>query len=150
MGPQQAGYDSLDIKELVERAKQYRGDYLRAVKQEEAGKFATRAARGFMMPQLTAFAAYGSAYNFQHGVSDSTGTSKTIVVQDATATSGYSLATVAGPRVPNSGKPRSFDNQFRGDNVYKQYGLQVFIPVFQGLQNRTTMLQQKTLYEIAS
>jgi len=92
------GYDSLDIKELVERAKQYRGDYLRAVKQEEAGKFATRAARGFMMPQLTAFAAYGSAYNFQHGVSDSTGTSKTIVVQDATATSGYSLATVAGPR----------------------------------------------------
>jgi outer membrane protein len=47
---------------------------------------------------------------------------------------------------PND-KQRSFNDQFRFDNVYKQYGFQLSIPLFSGLQNRTNYYQQKTLYE---
>jgi outer membrane protein len=144
------GYDSLDVTQLVETAKQYRGDYLRAVKQEEAGKFATRAARGLMAPQLFAFFNYGSAYNFQHNVKDSVDNVVPIIIQDPSAASGYSLSqTVQGKAYNKNQIPRSFENQFRGDNVFKTYGLQLTIPVFQGFQNRTTMLQQKVLYENA-
>jgi outer membrane protein len=109
------GYDSLDIHELAEKAKLHRGDYLRAVKNEEAFRFSTKAARGLMMPSLYAFANYGSAYNRQHDVPDSLN--------------------------------RPFNEQFRTNNVYKQYGFQLQIPVFNGLQNRTTLMQQKVLYE---
>jgi len=41
---------------------------------------------------------------------------------------------------------RSFSDQFRTDNVRKQYGLQLNIPMFNGLQNRTTYVQQRVLY----
>lgn len=109
------GYDSLDIEQLVESAKLHRGDYLRAVKNEEAARFGTRAAKGLMMPSLFAFGSYGSAYNRQHDVPDSLN--------------------------------RPFNEQFRTNNVYKQYGVQLTIPILQGLQNRTTYVQQKVLYE---
>src|SRR6185295_9578422 len=63
--------EALDPATLADQAKQYRGDYLRATKQETAQHFAMNAARGLMMPSLIAFGTFGSAYNFQHGVSDS-------------------------------------------------------------------------------
>lgn len=42
---------------------------------------------------------------------------------------------------------RSFNEQFRTDNVFKQYGLQLSIPLFSGLQNRTAYTQQRIQYE---
>lgn len=123
------GADEVDIAQLADRAKMYRGDYLRAVRQEQASRFATAAARGLMMPNLTAFASIGSAYNFQHGLPDS------INVTDANGVT---------TKVRNQA---SFGDQFRTNNVFKQYGLQLNIPVFSGLQNRTTMEQQKALYK---
>ena len=82
-----------------------------------------------MMPSLFAFGNYGSAYNFQHGVPDS--------------------VSIGGVTVANPNKPRPFDEQFRANNVSKTYGFQLQIPIFQGLQNRTNMVQQKVLYENA-
>jgi len=143
------GYDESKIEELAEQAKSYRGDYLRAVKTEKAYRFSTAAAKGLMMPSLYAFGTYGSAYNFQHGVPDYVQNYSTIIVSDPSAQSGYSLQTVSTGNVANPDKPRPFGEQFRTNNVYKQYGFQLQIPIFNGFQNRTATVQQKVLYENA-
>lgn len=124
------GNETLDMHELAEKAKIHRGDYLRAVRQESAQRFGMASARGTMMPTLFAFGTYGSAYNFQHNVPDS--------IDDGT-----------GNMIPNPGKPRPFEEQFRQNNVYKQYGLQLTIPILNGFQSRSTFTQQKKLYENA-
>jgi outer membrane protein len=100
---------------------------------------------GNMMPSLFAFFNYGSAYNFQRGEPDSVSRFRTLVVVDPSQASGYGLQGVETLQ-PND-KQRSFNDQFRFDNVYKQYGFQLSIPLFSGLQNRTNYYQQKTLYE---
>jgi outer membrane protein len=127
----QVGGETLKIEELAEQAKQYRGDYLRAVKFERGQKFGTYAAFGRSMPSLAAFAGYGSAYNFQHDVP------KTVV--DPTT----------NLEVANPSYPRPFSEQFKTNNVAKFYGLQLNIPLFNGLQNRTLYVQQKVAYENA-
>ncbi|MBY0436424.1 MAG: TolC family protein [Cyclobacteriaceae bacterium] len=144
------GNEVLDPEKLANDAKQHREDYLRALRSEEAQRFGMQASRGFMMPSLTAFFNYGSAYNFQHNQPDSVRitTTEPIVVQDPSSSSGYSIqekrssSTISNPQLA-----RPFDNQFRSDNVYKQYGVQLSIPLFNGLQNRTAFTQQKILYE---
>ncbi len=141
------GSEKLDMQELTSRAKQYRGDYLRAVSTEAASKYGMKATSSLMMPSISAFANYGSAYNFQHDVPDSVQFSKTIIVNDASATSGYSLQNQTLPGMnSNPDSPRPFSDQFRKDNVYKSYGLQLTIPLFNGLQNKTTYMQQKVQY----
>ncbi len=143
------GSEKLNPEELAEQAKLYRGDYLRAVKSEDAQRFAMRASKGLMMPSLFAFFNYGSAYNFQRNEPDSIkiNSSRTFVVTDPTQPSGFGLETRTSPLVIANEKQRSFNDQFRADNVYKQYGVQLSIPLFSGLQNRTAFVQQKTLYE---
>lgn len=143
------GSEKLNPEELAEQAKLHRGDYLRAVKSEESQRFAMRASRGLMMPSLVAFFNYGSAYNFQRNEPDSikVNSSKTFVVTDPTQPSGFGLETRTSPIVIATEKQRSFNDQFRADNVYKQYGLQLSIPLFSGLQNRTAFVQQRILYE---
>jgi outer membrane protein len=142
------GFDKIDAVELAELAKKYRGDYQRAVKNEAALKFSSRAAKGSMLPTLYAFGAYGSAYNFQHGVPDSIHYTSPLIIKDLNAVSGYSLSEqTSSERISNPEKPRPFSDQFRKNNVYKQYGLQLTIPLFNGLQTHTTYVQQKVLYE---
>ncbi len=120
------GFDGLNMEALAEKAKQFRGDYLRAVKNETGLKFSSRAAKSSMMPSLNAFGNYGSSYNFAHNQPDS--------------------ILVNGLMVRNQAP---FNEQFRTNNVYKQYGLQLNIPIFNGFQNRTTYTQQRVLYENA-
>lgn len=140
--------DQLNMDELVKRAKQFRGDYLRAEKNADAAKYGMRAAKGLMMPSIVAFANYGSAYNFQHGVPDSVHQYRSIIVQDPSAASGYSIQTQESSSFyTNPDKPRPFSEQFRMNNVYKSYGVQVSIPLFNGLQNKTTYAQQRALYK---
>lgn len=143
-------YDKLSIEELAEKAKQSRGDYLRAVKTESAYRFSTAAAKGLMIPSLYGFGAYGSAYNFQHGVSDfaqNPTLTQTIVV-DPSAASGYSIQNQTNyTTIANPEKPQPFAQQFKTNNVYKQIGVQLNIPILNGLQNRTIYVQQKVLYE---
>jgi len=123
------GNDQLSIQELVQRAKESRGDYQRAIRQEQAQRFGMQAARGQSLPSLAAFFNYGSAYNFQHGVP------RQIVDPDT------------GQLVDNTSYPRPFTEQFRTNNVFKSYGLQLTIPLFNGMQNRAAIAQQKVLYE---
>ncbi|MBS1553346.1 MAG: TolC family protein [Bacteroidetes bacterium] len=145
------GNEAQSSEELANQAKLHRGDYLRAAKQETAQKYAMRAAVGNMVPSLIAFFNYGSAYNFQRGVPDSSLVSipNTQVVVDPTQPSGYGLQTTTTSRWSRSEEQRSFNDQFRFDNVYKQYGFQLSIPLFNGFQNRTAHMQQRTLYENA-
>ncbi len=142
--------DTLNITELADKAKAVRGDYLRAVKTENAYRFSTAAAKGNMMPTLSAFGTYASAYNFQHNVPDMVPTYSTIIANDPSAVSGYSLQRVQNPGLSaNPDIPRPFSEQFKVNNVFKQYGFQMQIPIFNGLQNRTAYKQQNVLYENA-
>jgi outer membrane protein len=117
------GNENFNIDTLVVVAKQQRADYLRAIKNQEAAKYGTAVSRSNMLPSLVAFAGFGSAYNYPH-------------VDDSVTTS-------SGTRIPNPNFPRPFDTQFKSDNVYKQYGLQLQIPIFNGLRNRAATVQQK-------
>jgi outer membrane protein len=102
----------LQLEELYRTSLDKRGDYLRAKANERAAKFNMDVNRALMMPTLSGFAGYGSAYNKQLG--------------DTSA--------------------RSFSDQFRTDNVRKQYGFQLNIPIFNGLQNRAIYVQQRVAY----
>jgi outer membrane protein len=120
------GSENYSVDTLVTVAKQQRADYLRALKTVEATRFGMAASRSNMLPSLVAFGGFGSAYNYPH-VSDS--------------------VVIGGVLVPNPNFPRPFDTQFRSDNVFKQYGLQLQIPIFNGLRNRATTIQQKVVYK---
>jgi outer membrane protein len=121
------GAEKLDVQEMSARAKQFRSDYLRALKNETAAKYGMKAARGLMMPSVSAFANYGSAYNFQHGVPTTIDS--------------------AGIMIQNREYPRPFKEQFQKNNVYKSYGLQLTIPIFNGLQNQAALAQQRVFYQ---
>lgn len=146
------GQEVLDPVELGEKAKQFRGDYMRAIRQEEAQRFGMRSAKGAMMPTLYAFGSIGSAYNYQHNVADSvtvTTYSQDIVFDSSTPT-GYAIAnTPSSTTVLNPNIPRPFEEQFRHNNVNKQFGVQLNITILNGFQARSNYVQQKKLYENA-
>jgi outer membrane protein len=145
------GKETFDPVQMAEEAKRDRADYLRALENERGYKFAMYSARGLMTPTLSAFANYGSSYNYQHGVPRTVdSTYQTIIVANPAAASGYSLGTQASysPHA-NSDYPQPFSQQFKQNNLYKQYGFQFTIPLFQGFQNRNFYAQQRVLYENA-
>lgn len=111
------GAENPTVETLVDVAKQQRADYHRALKMEQSARYATAASYGNMLPSFGAFVGLGSSYNYQHGLPDSV----------------------------DSEVNRPFTEQFRTNNVYKQYGLQLQIPIFQGLRNRATTVQAKVL-----
>lgn len=123
------GNETLKLDELAEQAKQSRGDYLRAVNNEEAARFSMNIARGALLPTLSAFGGLGSSYNYQHDVP------KTITDPDT------------GNAIDNPFYPRPFNEQFKTNNFYKQYGLQLNIPIFNGLQQRAFLVQQRVAYD---
>jgi len=79
------------------------------------------------VPSLAAFGNIGSGYNYQHGVPTT-------------------ITLPSGEVIDNPNYPRPFAEQFRTNNVSKQYGLQLSIPIFNGLQNKAAAVQQKTTY----
>jgi len=112
------------LEEMYNTAKQNRGDYVRAARSEAAARFGVAATRGGLTPTLSAFFDYGSAYNFIRDVPDS-------------------VLAIS----PSLNRP--FGDQFRSDNRYKTYGLNLSIPVLNGLQNRTRVVQNNMAYENA-
>lgn len=121
--------DPLNMETLANRAKQYRGDYLNAVKSAEAQKYASLAIGGTALPSVAAYFSYGSAYNYQHDVP------KTIEED--------------GNIIDNPDYPRPFKDQFTTNNVYKSYGISVSIPIFNGLQTANTYTQRRIQYRNA-
>jgi outer membrane protein len=135
--------DSLDAQKLLATAMQFRGDYKRALENEQAQRFGAMATKSLMLPSLSAFGNYGSSYNFQHDVPDSaTFTSTEYAIVNNQLQKIVSSETVVNPDIP-----RPFSEQFRTNNVYKSYGLQLTIPIFSGLQNRASYIQQKVAYK---
>jgi outer membrane protein len=135
--------DDRNHETLYELAKANRGDIQRALSQEKAAQFGIVAARGNMLPSLNAFFSYGSSYNYQHNVPDSATFSNSEYVLNGTQIDKVTTyETVANPD-----RPRPFGEQFGTNNVYKSYGLQLTIPVFNGLRNRNTYYQQKITYQ---
>lgn len=59
--------DNIDFNPMFETALKNRGDYLRAVKNEDAARFGMNAARATMTPTLSLFGTLYSAYNHAHG-----------------------------------------------------------------------------------
>jgi outer membrane protein len=121
------GNENPSLESLVEVAKEQRADYRRAIRSTDAARYGTYASYGNMLPNIVAFAGYGSGYSFEHGVQDS-------VLNPST-----------GQMVPNPRVPRSFSSQFGSDNVYRQFGFQLQVPIFNGLRNRAATVQQKIL-----
>ncbi len=109
------------VDDMYSIAQVNRGDLQRAVKNEEAARYGLLATRGLMAPSIGAFFSYGSAYNYLYDVPDS------VLAQN--------------PEIN-----RSFKDQFRSDNVYKSYGLQMNIPILNGFQTRNRTAQQKMAY----
>jgi len=120
----------LAVDSLVEQAKIHRADYLRAIKLENAARHNTAASLGFSLPVLTAFAGIGSNFNYQHGVP------KYVTDSD-------------GNQVINQNwveNEISFSEQFRVNNVQKNIGLQLSVPILNGFRNRTTYVQNKITF----
>jgi outer membrane protein len=109
------------VDDMYAIAQVNRGDLQRAIKNEDAARYGLLATRGLMAPSIGAFFSYGSAYNYLYDVPDS------VLAQN--------------PEIN-----RSFKDQFRGDNVYKSYGLQMSIPILNGFQTRNRTVQQKITY----
>lgn len=141
--------DPLDINELAGRAQKSRGDYLNAVKSEDAQRYSMYASRGLLLPSISGFFSYGSAYNRQHDVPDSVQSSRTIIVADPSQPSGYGFGQQSRGTISNPEVPRAFKDQFTSDNVYKSYGISLSIPLFNNLRNRTNYIQRKIQYKNA-
>ncbi|MEI9920356.1 MAG: TolC family protein [Bacteroidota bacterium] len=112
------GEQPLNIEELTDRAKAFRGDYLRSLKQEESYHYALYAARGGYLPSLSASATYLTGWNFRHGVDPS-----------------------------SADYPRPFKTQITQDNIRKSVGLNLNIPLFNGFQQRAFVTQARVTYE---
>jgi outer membrane protein len=135
------GSQEVDIEQMLATAKGNRADYKRAMRNEDAQRYGAMSAKASMMPSLIAFFNYGSGYNFQHDVPDSaTFTDRPLVPISPGV---YGLGEETSLTVANPDIPRPFSEQFRTNNVYKSYGLQLNIPLFRGLQNRTIYVQQR-------
>jgi outer membrane protein len=137
------GSEPIDLEQMLTTAKTHRGDYLRAMKNESAQKWGTVAAASGMMPSLIAFYNYGSGYNFQHDVPDSVVDRGRPLIPVPGSPGVYGFGEETSQTVLNSDTPRPFSEQFRTNNVYKSYGLQLTIPLFRGLRNRVTYVQQR-------
>jgi outer membrane protein len=107
-----------DLDPLFDTALKNRGDYLRAVKNEESAKFGMKAVRATMLPTLSMFAAEYTAYNYFYGD--------------------------AGPNPYPFGDQVRVNNlrKFVGFNL----NVPIF-GGNQNLQNRTNFIQQKVTYE---
>ncbi len=61
------GIDNLELPALIDVSLKNRGDYLRAVKNEEAARYGMNATKASMAPTLSAYAGIYSSYNHAHG-----------------------------------------------------------------------------------
>lgn len=143
------GSQKNDMNVMLETAKLHRGDYLRAVKNEASQLYGKRAAAGNLLPSLGAFFNYGSNYNFQHDVPDSATNTGRPLVPVPGSPGVFGFGDEQSEIIANPDIARPFSEQFRTNNVYKQYGFQVTIPLFRGLQNRARYVQQKVIHDNA-
>jgi len=105
------------LEELYSMALERRGDLASARYTQKSSEFGYRASKGTYFPNVFLFAQYGSQYNYIHPTPEFTATN------------------------------RRFDKQFFEDNVQLTYGVSFTIPLFTGLQTRSTAVLNKMAYE---
>lgn len=107
------------IEQLSEMALAQRSDFLAAKSQEKSSHLSFYSTKGTYLPRISAFAQYGSQYNYIHPAAGFT---------------------------PNN---RTFENQFFNDNVQLTYGVSFQIPLFGGFTTRSATMRTKMAYENA-
>jgi len=122
------GSENPNIDTLVVVAKQQRADYLRALRNADAARHGTAVSLSNMLPNVVLYGGYGSGYSYEHDVQPT--------INDPNN---------PGQTIPNPRYPRPFSDQFGSDNVYKQFGVQLQVPIFNGLRSRAFTVQQKVL-----
>lgn len=110
--------EALSLEELYNLGLGRRGDLKMAALNEKAAQFRYRATKGSYFPTISAFASYGSAYNYIH-------------------------PSQVNPNPTN----RDFDQQFINDNTNLYYGLSVRIPLYNAFQTRSNVVRSRILYE---
>lgn len=105
------------LESLNETAIESRSDLASAKYTEKANEFGFQATWGIYFPSVTAFAQYGSRYNYIHA-------SETFTPQN-----------------------RGFDEQFFNDNTQLTYGVTFSIPIYGGFNTRANVARNKALYE---
>jgi len=111
--------DIQPLEQLSETALNQRSDLLAAKSSERSSQLFYYSTKGTYLPNVSAFAQYGSQYNYIH------------------------------PSAGFDPDNRSFDNQFLKDNVQLTYGVSFTIPIFGGFQTRASAVRTKMAYENA-
>lgn len=111
--------DNPDLDQMVQEALDHRSDLKQVKHLQEGARLGMKANRGVYFPSLSAFYNNGSAYNQLKG------------------------ANKADPAY------RNFDQQFLTDNRYNAYGLSLYVPIFNGLNQRYRTAQAKVTFENA-
>jgi outer membrane protein len=120
---------SINVDSLVTLAKTHRADYLRAIKLEDAARHNAASILGNSLPSLTAFAGIGSNYNYQHDVPEFN--------PDGSPNDNYTQ------------NETPFSTQFRINNVQKQIGLSLNVPILNGFRNRAQYIQNRISFRNA-
>jgi outer membrane protein len=111
--------DTQPVEQLSEIALRQRSDLLGAKSTERSSKLFYYSTKGTYLPNISAFAQYGSQYNYIH------------------PSEGFSPVN------------RPFNDQFLKDNVQLTYGVSFTIPIFGGFQTRSSAVRNKMAYENA-
>lgn len=112
-------FGDVSLEELHKIAAERRSDLKRAQESEKASLFGYQAVKSAYFPSVSAFASYGSAYNYVH------------------------------PNPSFTPDNRTFDQQFWSDNTQFTYGLSFRIPIYNAFTNRSNAVRNKMLYENA-
>ena len=111
---------NLSAEELYQVAGDRRSDLKTAESNEKASEFGYHANQGYYFPSISAFAQYGSAYNY-----------------------------IYPNKVQLDPNNRSFDQQFVNDNTNLTYGISFQIPLYGAFQNRSSTARSRAQYENA-
>jgi outer membrane protein len=107
------------LEELKTTALTQRSDLSQAKSTRKASQLGFYATRGTYLPIVSAFAQYGSRYNY------------------------------IKPTPEFNPENRSFNDQFFEDNTQLTYGVSFTVPIFGGFQNRLSVVRSKVAYENA-
>jgi outer membrane protein len=114
-----ADTDTQSLDQLNELALSQRSDFLATKSLERSSQLSYYSTKGTYLPNISAFAQYGSQYNYIH------------------------------PSASFTADNRSFNDQFLKDNVQLTYGVSFTIPIFGGFQTRSSVVRTKMTYENA-
>lgn len=135
-----------ELNKLYSLALNNRPDYKQAQYTVEANNSNMSAASSGYFPTLTAFFSYGSNYSSLVANSTYTETNQYETIGYVNGDENMPVQSI-NPVLIASNNEVPFDNQFFDDNLTTYYGLNLRIPIFDGLQTRAQRMAAKIDYE---